>query len=502
MSYPDAPNASSDDPAWDNGDEPEDAPASPNGSSEDRVWDNEDELDDAPDSDEAEVVEPPAPRTLEDTGLSPSFVTELVLKIMHYAELPTAEHIARTVALPARLLDGMLASLREGQLCETIGAADLLPGKYRYRLTDLGRRRAEEALARCRYAGPAPVPLDQYEEMAEKQARGQWRPAKEAIRKGIASLILEDDIANFVERALYSGRCAMIFGPTGNGKTHLLASFIHNLDGSILIPYSVYAYGQIIKVFDSFVHIRVSDGEAENGSSNGDEENGAALLSQVRAKDKRWVRIRRPGVIVAGELTLDHLELGFDPVSRFYQAPPHLKAQGGILVVDDFGRQKVPPRELLNRWIMSLERGRDNLTLQTGESINLPFHLVLLLSTNLAPAALTDEALLRRIPYKVYIPPPVPGQFKEILRGQCQAWGVECSEQALNDAVAFIFSMPDIRPSGSLARDMASIIVDNSAHDGCTPVLTREALDLALQQFTARQWAEALGVTGAPSRDG
>ena len=481
MSYPDAPHTFSDDPAWDNGDEPVDAP----------------------DPAEPLVLEsPPAPRTLEDTGLSPSFVTELVLKIMHYAELPTAEHIARTVALPSRLLDGLLASLKEGQLCETIGAADLLPGKYRYRLTDLGRRRAEEALARCRYAGPAPVPLDQYEEMAEQQSRGRWRPAKEAIRKGIASLILEDDIANFVERALYSGRCAMIFGPTGNGKTHLLASFIQNLDGAILIPYSIYAYGQIIKVFDSFIHIRVIDEETDIGSSNGEEENGAALLSQVRAKDKRWVKIHRPGVIVAGELTLEHLELGFDPVSRFYQAPPHLKAQGGILVVDDFGRQKVPPRELLNRWIMSLERGRDNLTLQTGESINLPFHLVLLLSTNLAPAALADEALLRRIPYKVYLPPPPPGVFKEILRGQCQHWGVEWSEQALDDAVAFIFSMPDVRPSGSLARDLASIIVDNSAHDGCAPALSRDALDLAIQQFTARQWAEALGVRAAPSREG
>ena len=477
MNYQDAPNVFSEEPSWENGDGPQET-----------------------DSAAPAVLEPPAPRTLEDTGLSPSFVTELVLKIMHYAEMPTAEHIARTVALPSRLLDGLLASLKEAQFCETISSADLLPGKYRYRLTDMGRRRAEEALARCRYAGPAPVTLDQYEEMAEQQSRRQWRPAKEAIRRAIASLILEGDIANFAERALYSGRCAMVFGPTGNGKTHLLASFIQNLDGTILIPYSIYAYGQIIKVFDSFIHVRVYDEEADSGSSNGEEENGAALLSQVRAKDKRWVKIRRPGVIVAGELTLEHLELGFDPVSRFYQAPPHLKAQGGILVVDDFGRQKVPPRELLNRWIMSLERGRDNLTLQTGESINLPFHLVLLLSTNLAPGNLTDEALLRRIPYKVYLPPPPPGQFKEIFRGQCQQWGVECSDQALDDAVAFIFSMPDVRPSGSLARDLASIIVDNSVHDGCAPVLTREALDLALQQFTARQWSEAL--VGAPASRG
>jgi hypothetical protein len=426
-------------------------------------------------------------------------VTELVLKIMHYAEMPTAEHIARTIALPWRLLDSMLATLKEAQLCETISSADLLPGKYRYRLTDMGRRRAEEALARCRYAGPAPVTLDQYEQMAEQQSHRQWRPAREAIRGALDSLILEDHIANFVERALFSGRCAMVFGPTGNGKTHLLASFIEHLDGTILIPYSVYAYGQIIKLFDSFVHFRVNDDEPENGSANGETESGAALLSQVRAKDKRWVKIRRPGVIVAGELTLEHLELGFDPVSRFYQAPPHLKAQGGILVVDDFGRQKVPPRELLNRWIMSLERGRDNLTLQTGESINLPFHLVLMLSTNLAPAALADEALLRRIPYKVYLPPPPPSQFREILRGQCGQWGVDHTDASLDDAIAFIFSMPDVRPSGSLARDLASIIVDNAIHDGCAPVLTREALDLAVQQFTARQWSDALGVvTSAP----
>ena len=479
MTYPDAPDACSDEPSRQKEDEPEEA---------------------APDQPPA--LDPPAPRTFEDTGLSPSFLIELVLKIMHYAEMPTAEHIARTVALPSRLLDGLLASLKDGQLCESISSADLMPGAYRYRLTDLGRRRAEEALARCRYAGPAPVTLEQYGEMAERQSGQRWRPAKEAIRKAIQSLILEENIANFVERALYSGRCAMVFGPTGNGKTHLLASFIQHLDGTIFVPYAIYAYGQIIKLFDPFVHVRVKDEDANGNGYAGDGENGAALLSQVRSKDRRWVKIRRPGVIVAGELTLGHLELGFDEVSRFYQAPPHLKAQGGILVVDDFGRQKVPPRELLNRWIMSLERGRDNLTLQTGESINLPFHLVLLLSTNLAPAALTDEALLRRIPYKVYLPPPPPGQFKEILRGQCQQWGVECSEQALDDAVAFIFALPDVHASGSLARDMASIIVDNSAHDGCAPVLTREALDLALQQFTARQWAEALGVSPPSARQG
>jgi hypothetical protein len=451
------------------------------------------------------ALELPAPKTFEDTGLSPSFVTELVLKIMHYAEMPTAEHIARTVALPIRLVEGLLASLKEGQLCETISSADLLPGKYRYRLTDAGRRRAEEALARCRYAGPAPVTLEQYEQVADQQSRRQWRPAKDGIRKAIASLVLEEDIAEFAARALYSGRCAMVFGPTGNGKTHLLASFIQNLDGSILVPHAIYAYGQIIKVFDPFVHVRVDADETENGSlngeANGEADNGAALLSQVKARDKRWVKIRRPGVIVAGELTLEHLELGFDPVSRFYQAPPHLKAQGGILVVDDFGRQKVPPRELLNRWIMSLERGRDNLTLQTGESIDLPFHLVLLLSTNLAPGALTDAALLRRIPYKVYIPSPAPAQFKEILRGQCQHWGVECSEQALDEAVAFIYAMPDVRASGSLARDLASIIVDNSVHDDCGPRLTNEALDLALQQFTARQWAEAMSVGAGSSSE-
>ena len=489
MSYPNAPDAFSDEPVWEDRAGPEEAAP------------EEVAPEEAPAA-QAAALEPPAPRNLEETGLSPSFLIELLLKIMHYAEMPTAEHVARTVALPARLVDGLLVSLKEGQLCETISSPDLLPGTYRYRLTDMGRRRAEEALARCRYAGPAPVTLDQYEQMAERQSRRQWRPAKEGIRRAIASLILEDDIAEFAERALFSGRCVMVFGPTGNGKTHLLASFIQNLDGMILIPYSIYAYGQIIKVFDSFVHVRVHDEEAENGSPNGEGDNGASLLSQVRAKDKRWVKIRRPGVIVAGELTLEHLELGFDPVSRFYQAPPHLKAQGGILVVDDFGRQKVPPRELLNRWIMSLERGRDNLTLQTGESIDLPFHLVLLLSTNLAPGSLTDEALLRRIPYKVYIPPPLPGLFKLILRGQCQNWGVECSEQALDDAVAFIQSMPDIRASGSLARDLASIIVDNAVHDGCAPVLTTEALDLALQQFTARQWAEALGVGAGSSREG
>ncbi len=423
---------------------------------------------------------PPAPASLEETGLSPTFLMELILKMIHYAETARADHISRLVALPSRLIDELFTTLKESQLCEVLASSGSMSAGYRYTLTDKGRLKAEEALARCRYAGAAPVTVDQYEQVVGDQARERWRPPRETIEKAIGALVLDGKVADLIQRALHSGRCAMIFGPSGNGKTHLLDLFARNLGGTVLVPYALYAYGQVIKMFDPAVHIP-ADAQPVSAPAEGDDESSPSA-NGGGAYDRRWVRIRRPGVLVGGELTADSLELGYDAITHFYQAPVHLKAQGGALVVDDFGRQKIPPRDILNRWIMAFERRRDNFMLQTGESLDLPFRVNLLFSTNLDPASLADEAFLRRIPYKVCVPPPTPSQFKEILRRACEERQIECSEETLAQAIHSIIDATNGQLKGCLARDIVAIVIDNAEHDGHPPVLTPEAVSLACEQ--------------------
>jgi hypothetical protein len=273
----------------------------------------------------------------------------------------------------------------------------------------------------------------------------------------------------------------MVFGPSGNGKTHVITEFIRRLGGEVLVPYSIYAYGQIIRIYDPLNHERVRDDETLREDVGQGFKRSATRDDML---DRRWVKIKRPGLIVGGELTAESLELGYDPQTHFYQAPKHLKAQGGFLVVDDFGRQKVSPTELLNRWIMAMERGRDNLLLRTGESIDVPFHITLLLSTNLNPTDLADAAFLRRIPYKAYIPPTSPEQFTEILRKVCVEYHASYREENLGSVVSAVDKVAATGLSGSLARDLVSIVVDTAEMEGRPPELTAEAVTMAYKQFS------------------
>jgi hypothetical protein len=427
------------------------------------------------------LTPPPDPASVAETGLSPTFLLELVLKVIHYTEIATVHHISRRVGLRPQLVEESVSALKRGHLCEILAEPGSLATDYRYTLSEGGRRRAEEALTRCRYAGAAPVTLEQYEQVVRGQTAKRLRPSREILWKALRSLVLDDEAADLLDRALHSGRCAMVFGPSGNGKTHLLDFIARHLDGTVLIPFALYAHGQVIKMFDSAVHMPVDPHEASSGAK-GNGQPGQSH-SEPRAQDQRWVRIQRPAIRVGGELTAESLELAYDPITHFYQAPLHLKAQGGILVVDDFGRQKVPPADLLNRWIMAFERQRDNLSLRTGESLDLPFDVTLLFSTNLDPAALADEAFLRRIPYKVYQPPPTPSQFKEILRRACEEYQIECSEETLGQAVQSLHDATNGELRGCHARDIVSILVDDAEHDGHTPSLTPQAIGLACKQY-------------------
>jgi predicted ATPase with chaperone activity len=436
-----------------------------------------------PKSAEAGTVSlPRAPETLAQTGLSTSFLLELILKVIHYVEQPTADHLTRVVALPLKLIDELLESLKSDRLLDIVGGSTYqLASNYRYRLTEKGEARAEQALERCRYAGAAPVTLEQYERVLATTDASRWRPTIPVIREAFGNLVLDEKTADFLERALHSGRSTMIYGPSGNGKTTVLTEFIKHLDGEVLVPHAIYAYGQIIRVFDPLVHQRLDPAPVADVST-------PAGLAQKQpttedGTDRRWVRVRRPGLIVGGELTAESLELGYDPVARFYQAPKHMKAQGGVLVVDDFGRQKVSPVDLLNRWIMALERGRDNLLLRTGESIEVPFHVTLLFSTNLNPADLADSAYLRRVPYKAYMPGQTPERFARILASVLEKEGQRADGPELERVAKFLDEATGHELSGSLARDLVTIVMDNAEHEGRAPVFDVAAFEMAYRQF-------------------
>ena len=414
---------------------------------------------------------PAAPQTIEQIGLSISFLLELILKVVRYMEAPSVEHIARVVCLPSGLTQELINILKNDRLVEYAGGSTGIAGDFKMRLTERGEERADLALERCRYAGPVPVTLDNYETVTGPQIETVWRPSAESVAKAYETLVLEPETADLLERAIRSGRSTMVYGPSGNGKTTILTEFVKQLDGFVVIPHALYAHGQIIRVFDRLVHHR-----AEQQTTGG--------LAGEDAGDRRWIRIRRPGIVVGGELTEESLELGHDPVARFYQAPKHLKAQGGVLVVDDFGRQKIAPGDLLNRWIMALERRRDNLLLRTGESIEVPFSMTVLFSSNLEPADLADSAYLRRINYKVFVPVATRQQFIQITQLVLTEHGVSWTPEMLEQVVDFLAEITDGELSGALPRDLAAIVLDNAAHDGVSATFDVPSVKLAYRQST------------------
>lgn len=423
-----------------------------------------------------EDIWPAAPTTLDEVGLSISFLHDLTLKILHYAGPSPTERVSAQIGLPYELADQLLEQLKSEHLVEIV--SNVREMNFRYRLTSKGEQRAMDALGRSRYASAAPVTLNQYVEVVRAQSLRLNPPTAERIQQALNELVLGSETADALSRAFHSGRSTLIFGPSGNGKTAVLEHYARYTNDTIIIPYALYVYGQLVRIYDAAVHQAIEP-ELEPADDYG--------LFKPRARtqqyDQRWLRVRRPVVVVGGELTQESLELSFDPIAHFYQAPPHLKAQDGIFVIDDFGRQRVRPEELLNRWILPMERGFDLLTLHTGESFTVPFEIALMFSTNLRPAELVDEAFLRRIPYKVHMPSPTPQQFKEITRRVAAARRLPYTEQQLDYFVERVYSNALREPKGAYPRDLIQIILDSARFAGVEPHLSPELIDHALRVY-------------------
>ncbi len=343
---------------------------------------------------------PAEPRSFAETGLPSSFVESLVCKRLHVVGLSSGRQLAKFFCLPFELIEDVLRKLRERQSVVHQGSAPL--NDYTYALTDKGRERARAEMNACSYVGPAPVLLSDYIVSAEAQTIRAEAPKRKQLEAAFKDISVNRDIFETLGPAVNSGAGLFLYGEPGNGKTTLAKRIIRCFGQQVWIPHALIDDGQIIKLYDPALHQAAED---DQGS-----------LVSKSSYDERWIRIRRPTVVVGGELTLDALEIRHDPVSNVSEAPLQLKANCGCFLIDDFGRQRVAVEELLNRWIVPLENRIDYLTLCTGKKIQVPFEQLIVFSTNLDPSDLVDEAFLRRIPYKIFVRDPGREEFHALFR--------------------------------------------------------------------------------------
>ncbi|QDV30768.1 hypothetical protein Spb1_27020 [Planctopirus ephydatiae] len=413
------------------------------------------------------VPAPRVPTNLKETGLGLGAMAEFVLKELYIHGNMFGADIARQLRLPFPILDEALRFLKD-QRCVEVSQGDLLGRvSYRFSLTDMGRVRARECFESCRYAGPAPVTLEQYVEQCRRQAVSGVYCHPQTIMQAFQGMVLKPGLLDEIGPAVCSGRSIFVYGPPGNGKTMIakgLGRYLNLYCGEIYVPYAIQTENSIITVFDPILHKTTDDAEqpttgnpAQTTSAGYNTSSGSLVVGNGVA-DPRWRRIRRPVVITGGELTLDMLELQYSKVSQFYAAPLHIKANGGVFLIDDFGRQLVSPRDLLNRWILPLEERIDYLTLATGRKFSVPFEQLTIFSTNLDPGDLVDDAFLRRIRHKIKIEAPSRPLFTEIFKMACEQRQIIFREEA----VEYLYSNHYDRgrlPRSSDPRDLLEIVV-------------------------------------------
>ncbi len=425
------------------------------------------------------VEAPRAPQSLHACGLTLMQVAELALKELYLHGSLLGVDVARHMRLPFPIVDEALRVLK-GQKTIEVSSGDVIgTASYCFNLTELGTRRAKDALQKCGYVGPAPVSLEQYNEQCRRQAVSHIDCTPAALRQAMTGMIIPEGLLQELGPAVCSGKSIFIYGPPGNGKTIVakaLGRFLNEYGGEIYIPYAIQTESAVITMLDPTIHQTTDDSDLFSNEQTGGDE----LMSDT--VDLRWRRIRRPVVVTGGELTLEMLDLRYNDSSNFYTAPLHIKANGGVFLIDDFGRQLVSPRDLLNRWILPLEEHMDYLTLSTGKKIGVPFEQLIIFSTNIDPEELVDEAFLRRIRHKIHIGSPSREVYTDIFRLTCQAKGLQYSD----DVVEFLFANyydQGSRPRSSDPRDLLEIVQSICRFTGQSPVVTPELIAEATSRF-------------------
>ncbi len=418
---------------------------------------------------------PPPINKVEDTGLAILWLQDLALKILYFQGYMTGYKIAEAMALPfAGTVDQILEALKREKTIEVRSSQmGLGEGAYLYAITGAGILKAREAIDRSQYAGPAPVPLEIYNDSVRRQSRGRIQVTNKHMRQVLGDLIFGENTFHRLGPAVNSGTSIFIYGPPGNGKTSVARS-IGNLilSQTMYIPFAIFVDGQVITLFDSVNHQLAPEEDSATQSGRGG-----------MRKDGRWVRIRRPFIMVGGELTLAGLDLVFDDTLKYYEAPFQVKANGGILLIDDFGRQQVRPRDLLNRWIVPLENRIDYLSMHTGRKIEVPFDVLVMFSTNLPPRDLVDEAFLRRLRHKIEITDPSFDEYREIFKRVAVTKGVNFSDEGLAYLLQEWYIKPERKLRASHPRDICDQIIDISRYMSVEPDMTKDLLDRAAESY-------------------
>ena len=427
-----------------------------------------------------EVQGPPTPESVATTGLSGEFILDLLLKVLYVQGARTGHHLTDVVRLPFSFVDDQLLSLQQRRLVEVRTTSGPSRGGYTFELTGPGRDRAREALASSQYVGPAPVPLAQYREWVERQSIRNVHVTAEVIRTGFRRMVLSDAIHDVLGPAINSAKSLFLYGAPGNGKTMIAETIAQMLGGNIYVPYAVEVEGQIMVVYDPVFH---RDVEETEGARTPTEGGAVPWLRQTPAHDRRYALVRRPVVLTGGELTLEQLDLQYDQFAKMYQAPFQVKANGGVLIIDDFGRQRVPPKDLLNRWIVPLEKRIDFLTLHTGGKFPIPFDTLLIISTNLEPSRLVEEAFLRRIHYKIMVEGPTPQQFAEIFQRNCVERGIGFDPSIVRYIYESWYKKHAIQPRGCHPRDILDHVVDIARFHQVAPSTSVEMVDQACRSY-------------------
>jgi hypothetical protein len=421
---------------------------------------------------------PQVPQSFEETGLPRNLLTQLLLKHAIYHDSVTVRHMAQELKIPKHLVQEIVDYLKglhylEAKARDAFSKPNHMALEMRYSLTEAGKLYTDQCLESNRYVGPAPVPLEDYWDWVEAQTINQVKVERARLQEVFKGYVVNPNLFNKLGPAINGGRSIFMFGPSGNGKTLMATCIGHAFEDSVYIPYAIFVYGQIIRIFDEVNHQPVP------------------VTEDTPDHDRRWVLCKRPLVIAGGEMTEDALDLRYNPTLKYYEAPHQLRANNGVFLIDDFGRQKVTPRQLLNRWMYPLETRQDFCCLHTGQQFGVPFDQLIIFSTNLNPYSLADEAFLRRIRHKIFIGYVSPDQYLEIFRRICAEHNIKFDPEIVRDMMARYYVISSRPLCACHPRDLVENLVDRARFMGQIPQLTSQELDYVCQTY----FVKPMGIT-------